>query len=41
MLASLTRGESALVPVTFGNYRLTTADGDAEVVMVTVPATRP
>ncbi|MBE9553088.1 MAG: hypothetical protein IMF05_06475 [Proteobacteria bacterium] len=41
MLASLTRGESALVPATVGNYRLTTADGDAEVVMVTVPATRP
>lgn len=41
MLASLTRGESALVPVTVGSYRLTTADGDAEVVMVTVLATRP
>ena len=40
-LGSLTRGESALVPVTLGNYRLTTADGDTEAVMVTVPATRP
>jgi hypothetical protein len=29
-LASLTRGQSALVPVTIGSYRLATADGDAE-----------
>jgi mannose-6-phosphate isomerase class I len=36
-LASLTRGQSALIPVTIGNYRLATADGDAEVVMVTIP----
>ncbi len=36
-LASLTRGASALVPVSVGSYRLTTADGDAEVVMVTIP----
>ena len=33
----LTRGESALIPVSVGSYRLTTSDGDAEVVMVTVP----
>jgi mannose-6-phosphate isomerase class I len=36
-LASLTRGQSALIPVTIGSYRLATADGDAEVVMVTIP----
>ena len=36
-LALLTRGQSALIPVTIGSYRLATADGDAEVVMVTVP----
>ncbi len=36
-LASLTRGQSALIPVTIGNYRLATADRDAEVVMVTIP----
>jgi mannose-6-phosphate isomerase class I len=36
-LASLTRGQSALIPVTIGSYRLTTAGGDAEVVMVTIP----
>ena len=36
-LASLTRGQSALIPVTVGSYRLATADGDAEVVMVTIP----
>jgi hypothetical protein len=36
-LASLPRGQSALVPVTIGGYRLATADGDAEVVMVTIP----
>jgi len=37
-LASLTRGQSALIPVTIGSYRLATADGDAEVVMVTMPS---
>ena len=36
-LASLTRGQSALIPVTIGSYWLTTTDGDAEVVMVTIP----
>jgi len=36
-LASLTRGQSALIPVTIGSYRLATADDDAEVVMVTIP----
>jgi mannose-6-phosphate isomerase class I len=36
-LASLTRGQSALIPVAIGSYRLATADGDAEVVMVTIP----
>ncbi len=36
-LASLTRGQSALIPVTIGSYRIATADGDAEVVMVTIP----
>lgn len=36
-LASLTRGQSALVPVTIGSYRLATDDSDAEVVMVTIP----
>ncbi len=36
-LASLTRGQSALIPVTIGSYRLATADSDAEVVMVTIP----
>ena len=35
--ASLNRGESALIPAALGGYRLSTADGDAEVVMVTVP----
>jgi mannose-6-phosphate isomerase class I len=40
ILASLTRGQSALIPVSFGSYRLASADSDAEVVMVTVPATR-
>ncbi|MCH7839282.1 MAG: hypothetical protein IID38_03470 [Planctomycetes bacterium] len=39
-LASLTRGESALVPVTVGGYRLTTVDGDAEAVMVTIPPSK-
>jgi mannose-6-phosphate isomerase class I len=37
-LAALTRGQSALIPVTIGSYRLITTDGDAEVVMVTVPS---
>ena len=36
-LVRLTRGESALIPVSVGSYRLTTTDGDAEVVMVTIP----
>ncbi|MCH8112245.1 MAG: hypothetical protein IH905_09895 [Proteobacteria bacterium] len=36
-LATLTRGQSALVPVATGSYRLTTADSDAELVMVTIP----
>jgi mannose-6-phosphate isomerase class I len=36
-LATLTRGQSALIPVTMGGYRLTSADGDAEIVMVTIP----
>ncbi len=36
-LASLPRGQSALIPVSMGSYRLDTADGDAEVVMVTIP----
>ena len=36
-LASLTRGQSALIPVTIGSYRLATDDSDAEVVMVTIP----
>ena len=34
---SLTRGQSALMAVTIGSYLLTTADSDAEVVMVTIP----
>ena len=37
----LTRGESALIPVSVGRYRLTTSDGDAEVVMVTIPPLPP
>jgi mannose-6-phosphate isomerase class I len=36
-LASLTRGQSAIIPVTIDSHRLTTAEGDAEVVMVTIP----
>ncbi len=36
-LAALTRGESALIPVTVGSYRLATADDVAEAVMVTIP----
>lgn len=36
-LASLPCGQSALIPLTMGGYRLTTADSDAEVVMVTIP----
>ena len=36
-LVPLTRGESALIPVSVGSYRLTTTDADAEVVMVTIP----
>ena len=36
-LASLRRGQSALIPVTIGGYRLVTADVDAEVVMVIIP----
>jgi hypothetical protein len=39
-LASLARGGSALVPVGVGGYRLTTADGDAELVMVTIPLSK-
>ena len=35
-LAALTRGQSALIPVAIGSYRLVTTDGDAEVVMVTI-----
>ncbi len=37
-LAALTRGQSALIPVAIGSYRLVTTDGDAEVVMVTIPS---
>lgn len=36
-MASLTRGQSAQIPATIDSYRLATADGDAEVVMVTIP----
>jgi hypothetical protein len=38
-LGVLTRGQSALVPVNIGNYRMTTVDDDAEVVMVTIRTT--
>jgi mannose-6-phosphate isomerase class I len=35
--ASLTGGQSALIPASMGSYGLATADDDAEVVMVTIP----
>jgi hypothetical protein len=36
-MASLRRGESALIPAAVDSYRQATTDCDAEVVMVTVP----
>ncbi len=38
VLASLPRGCSALIPIGVGGYRLTSAEEDAEAVMVTIPA---
>ncbi len=37
--AVLARGQSALIPVGMGGYRLTTSDRNSEAVMVTVPLT--
>ena len=36
-LATLSRGQSALIPVSMGGYRVAAADRDTEVVMVTIP----